>query len=81
MNIKQFKLTNNDEIVCEVQSWPDEDTDEIIIKKALKITPTTSERAWEAKRLGVKNRLIISKVPPNPPTIIGRIRNTLFWSY
>ena len=35
--VKQFKLTNNDEIVCEVQSWPDEDTDEIIIKKALKI--------------------------------------------
>jgi len=36
-NVKQFKLTNNDEIVCEVASWNDEETDEIIIKKALKI--------------------------------------------
>jgi len=36
-DVKQFKLTNNDEIVCEVASWNDEDTDEIVIKKALKI--------------------------------------------
>jgi hypothetical protein len=36
-NVKQFKLTNNDEIVCEVASWNDEETDEIVIKKALKI--------------------------------------------
>ena len=35
--VKQFKLTNNDEIVCEVQSWHDTETDEIIIKKVLKI--------------------------------------------
>tara|TARA_Y200000002_G_scaffold371254_1_gene367698 strand:+ start:1479 stop:1970 length:492 start_codon:yes stop_codon:yes gene_type:complete len=36
-NVKQFKLTNNDEIVCEVAAWNDEETDEIVIKKALKI--------------------------------------------
>ena len=36
-DVKQFKLTNNDEIVCEVAAWNDEDTDEIVIKKALKI--------------------------------------------
>ena len=36
-NIKQFKLTNNEEIVCEVHQWPDEDSEEIIINKALKI--------------------------------------------
>ena len=36
-NVKQFKLTNNDEIVCEVAAWHDEETDEIVIKKALKI--------------------------------------------
>ena len=26
-NIKQFKLTNNEEIVCEVHQWPDEDSE------------------------------------------------------
>ena len=36
-NVKQFKLTNNDEIVCEIAAWNDEETDEIVIKKALKI--------------------------------------------
>ena len=36
-NVKQFKLTNNDEIVCEVAAWDDEETDELVIKKALKI--------------------------------------------
>jgi len=36
-DIKQFKLTNNDEIICEIASWHDEETDEIVIKKALKI--------------------------------------------
>ena len=35
--VKQFKLTNNDEIVCEVQQWHDSESDDIIIKKALKI--------------------------------------------
>ena len=35
--VKQFKLTNNDEIVCEVHQWNDEENDDIIIKKALKI--------------------------------------------
>jgi len=37
-NIKHLKLTNNDEIVCEIVSYPNnEESDEIIIKKALKI--------------------------------------------
>ena len=36
-DIKQFKLTNNEEIVCEVAQWNDEESEEIIIKKALKI--------------------------------------------
>ena len=35
--VKQFKLTNNDEIVCEVHQWNDSESDDIIIKKALKI--------------------------------------------
>ena len=37
-NIKHLKLTNNDEIVCEIVSFPDNDeSDEIVIKRALKI--------------------------------------------
>jgi len=37
MNLKQFKLTNDDEIVCEVVEAPNEDTGDIIIRKVLKI--------------------------------------------
>tara|TARA_Y100000814_G_C12135141_1_gene335465 strand:- start:9 stop:485 length:477 start_codon:yes stop_codon:yes gene_type:complete len=37
MKVKQFKLTNNEEIVCEVKQWHDEETDEIIVKNALKV--------------------------------------------
>ena len=38
-NIKQFKLTNNEEIICEVIQWPEnDDVDEaILVNKALKI--------------------------------------------
>ncbi len=37
-NIKHLKLTNNDEIVCELVNYPDSDEgDEIVIKRALKI--------------------------------------------
>lgn len=40
MNLKQFKLTNNDEIICEVVDHTDSNEDEdgsIVIRKALKI--------------------------------------------
>ena len=37
MNLKQFKLTNDDEIVCEVVEGPDKDTGDVIIRKVLKI--------------------------------------------
>lgn len=38
MNLKQFKLTNNDEIICEVVDHKDSESDSsIIIRKALKI--------------------------------------------
>ena len=30
-DIKQFKLTNNEEIVCEVAQWNDEESEEIIM--------------------------------------------------
>ena len=36
-SIKQFKLTNDDEIICEVVQWDDEDYANIIIRSALKI--------------------------------------------
>tara|TARA_B100000941_G_C28397176_1_gene496005 strand:- start:344 stop:844 length:501 start_codon:yes stop_codon:yes gene_type:complete len=38
MNIKQFKLTNNEEIVCEVIEWDTKDeVGDILVKKALRI--------------------------------------------
>ena len=38
MNIKQFKLTNNEEIVCEVVEWDtQDDVGDILVKKALRI--------------------------------------------
>jgi len=48
-NIKQFKLTNNEEIVCEVISWPsiDDDFDEVVVRKALKIIAVEDyQRGW-----------------------------------
>lgn len=35
--IKQFKLTNDDEIICEVLEWDNDDTSNIIVRRALKI--------------------------------------------
>lgn len=38
-NIKHFKLTNGEEIVCDVVEWPDDDTDsvDLVIRQAFKI--------------------------------------------
>ena len=37
MDLRQFKLSNNEEIICEVVEWNDEETDTIVIRKALRI--------------------------------------------
>ena len=37
MDLRQFKLTNDEEIICEVVEWNDETTDNILVRKALKI--------------------------------------------
>ena len=38
MNIKQFKLTNNEEIICEVIEWDTgDDVGDIVVKRALKV--------------------------------------------
>lgn len=37
MTVRQFKLANGEEIVCEVVEWNDADTDDIVIRKAMKI--------------------------------------------
>jgi len=36
-DIKQFKLTNDDEIICEVIQWDDEDNSGMIIRGAMRI--------------------------------------------
>ena len=35
--IKQFKLTNDEEIVCEVVEWPSEQEPSMVIRKAMKV--------------------------------------------
>lgn len=37
MDIKQFKLANGEEIVCEVVEWHDEETADIIIRDSYKV--------------------------------------------
>lgn len=36
-NLKQFKLSNDDEIICEVVQWNDEDNDAIIVRGVLRV--------------------------------------------
>jgi hypothetical protein len=37
MELKQLKLANNEEVMCEIVEWNNDETDEVIIRKALKI--------------------------------------------
>jgi len=37
MSVKQIKLTNDDEVICNVLEWNSEETDEVVVKQALKI--------------------------------------------
>jgi hypothetical protein len=48
MTIKQFKLTNNDEIICEVVEWDTGDeSGDVLIKKALKVVSVEDyQRGW-----------------------------------
>lgn len=45
-DIKQFKLTNGDELVCEVVEWPedDEDSRDIVVRNAYKIIVIDHDR-------------------------------------
>jgi hypothetical protein len=40
MELRQFKLTNNEEIICDVIEWDDEENNQIVVKKALRIIGT-----------------------------------------
>ena len=48
MNIKQFKLTNNEEIICEVVEWnTGDDAGDVLVKKAFRvITVEDYQRGW-----------------------------------
>ena len=48
MNIKQFKLTNNEEIICEVIEWDTgEEPGDVLIKKALKVISVEDyQKGW-----------------------------------
>lgn len=36
-NLKQFKLTNDDEIICEVVQWNDDESDAIVVRGVLRV--------------------------------------------
>lgn len=36
-NVKQFKLTNGEEIICEVIEWADEENVDLVIRRAVKL--------------------------------------------
>jgi len=36
-NIKQFKLSNGEEVICEVVEWSDEEHSDLVIRRALKL--------------------------------------------
>jgi hypothetical protein len=46
------------------------------INTALRITPSTSPRAWEFVSSGVNNRFINKSTAPKPPTTKGKRRKT-----
>jgi hypothetical protein len=41
-NLQQFKMTNGDEIICELVQWPENEDQDVIIRKVLKINSSES---------------------------------------
>jgi hypothetical protein len=37
MDLRQFKFTGGEEIICEVVQWPDEEVDTMVVRRAMKI--------------------------------------------
>jgi hypothetical protein len=37
MDLRQFKLDNDEEIICEVMEWNNEETSTLVVRRALKI--------------------------------------------
>lgn len=44
LETKQFKLSNGNEIICEVISWPDEDVSEIVARNVIQIMTIENPR-------------------------------------
>ena len=36
-DFRQFKLSNGDEIICEIVQWPEDSEEEMIIRKAMEL--------------------------------------------
>lgn len=43
--LRQFKLANGDEIVCEVIEWNDDETDQIVVRNCLEVCYIMQENA------------------------------------
>ena len=59
-DIKQFKMNNGEEIVCEVLEWPEEDMGDIIVRRAFELKTIISPdhsfymfKPWLAMQEGI----------------------------
>ena len=67
-DIRQFKLTNGEEILCEVIQWQEEEEVEILIRKAMRLIMTENEegvkyyafRPWMVYQEGSEDIIIIN---------------------
>lgn len=68
MDIKQFKLTNGEEIITQVVEWPDDDAVEMVIKNPLKVFSVQTEdnsfyhsfRPWMLYQIDDKNLMLLN---------------------
>lgn len=75
MQIKQFKLSNGEEIVCEVVHWPTDEIEEVVVKKCLRISIFEDYRS-NTRYYSFKPWLVFSDNPEtlntiNPFHIVG----------
>ena len=67
-DVKQFKLTTGDEIICEIIEWADDDFSEIVIRRAFQVVITIgnagstyySFRPWMSLQEGTEKLITVN---------------------
>jgi hypothetical protein len=69
MDIRQFKLTNSDEIICEVVEWDNESDSSIVVRKALQLVSVNDDvsgikyysfRSWAALQESINDLILLN---------------------